>query len=109
MITFKEAAARDIHDVFLNLGEFAEEHTVNGKPMPVQLDESELLERDKSRVDVHQDGLYKARRLLFAAASDFGPRPVIGALLELDRRQYKVTACTEDAGMYSIELGAVRL
>lgn len=108
MITFKEAVARDIHDVFLNLGEFAEEHTVNGKPMPVQLDESELLERNKSRVEAHQDGLYKARRLIFVAASDFGPRPSIGSLLNFDGRQYKITACTEDAGMYSIELGAVR-
>lgn len=35
MMTFKEAVARDIQDVFLNLSEFAEEHTVNGKPMPV--------------------------------------------------------------------------
>lgn len=108
MMTFKEAVARDIQDVFLNLSEFAEEHTVNGKPMPVQIDENELLERDKSRVGIHQDGLYKARRLIFVSASDFGPRPSIGSLLTFDGRQYKIAACTEEAGMYSIELGAMR-
>lgn len=108
MITFKEAAARDIHNVFLNPDEFAEEHRVNGRPMPVQLDENVLLERDKSRTGVHQDGLYRAQRLMFVSASDFGPRPAAGSLLELDGRQYKVTACTEEAGMYSIELGALR-
>lgn len=107
-MTFKEAAARDIHAVFLNPDEFAQEHTVNGKPMPVQVDENELLERDKGRADVHQEGLYKSRRLIFVAVSDFGPRPAVGALLNLDGRPYKIVNCTEEAGMYSIELGTVR-
>ena len=107
-MTFKEIAARDIHNVFLNPGEFAEEHKVNGRPMPVQVDEHELLERDKSRAGVHQDGLYNSRRLIFVAASDFGPRPSIGSLLDLDGRKYKIADCTEEAGMFSMELGAVR-
>ena len=94
--------------MFLNLGEFAEEHTLNGRHMPAQVDENELLERDKSRRDVHQDGLYKSRRLVFVAAADFGPRPAIGSMLSLDGRQYKITGCTEEAGVYAIEAGAVR-
>lgn len=108
MMTFKDVIAQDVHHVFLNQKEFAEEHTVNGRPMLVQLDENELLERDKSRMGGHQDGLYKARRLIFVSASDFGARPAIGSLLNLDGRQYKITACTEEAGMYSIELEAAR-
>lgn len=107
-MTFKELLAQDIHNVFLNLDEFAEEHQVNGRPMPVQLDENELLERDKSRMGGHQDGLYKTRRLIFVAASDFGARPAIGSLLNLDGHQYKVTDCKDEAGMYSIELEAAR-
>ncbi len=107
MKTFKDVVAQDIHSVFLNLGEFSGEHRVNGRSMPVQMDENELLDRDKGR-DAHRDGLYKARRFLFVAASDFGPRPPIGSLLDLDGRQFKITACTEEAGMYSIELGAAR-
>lgn len=57
---------------------------------------------------IHQDGLYKSRRLIFVAASDFGPRPSIGSLLDLDGRKYKIADCTEEAGMFSMELGAVR-
>ena len=104
-MTFKEIAARDIHNVFLNPGEFAEEHKVNGRPMPVQVDEHELLERDKSRAGVHQDGLYKSRRLIYVARTDFGPRPAIGAVLTLDRQQYRVVDCKEETGILSIELG----
>lgn len=108
MTAFKDIIAQDIHNVFLNQMEFAEEHSINGKAMLVQVDENELLERDKARVGTHQDGLYKSRRLIFVAASDFGPRPAIGSLLNLDGRQYKIMACTEEAGMYSIEMEAVR-
>lgn len=107
-MTFKEILAQDIRNVFLNLGEFSEEHTVNGKSMPAQVDENELLERDKSRMDTHQDGLYKSRRLIFVAASDFGPRPAAGSLLNLDGRQYRITGSTEEAGIFAIELGAAR-
>ena len=108
-MSFKDIIRRDIRAVFLNKDEFAEEHTVNGRPMLIQLDENELLERDKSRVGTHQDGLYKSRRLIYAAASDFGPRPAIGALLNLDGRQYKVADCKDEGGLLSIELEAVRV
>lgn len=107
-MTFQEALARDIRAVFLNPGEFAEERRVNGRPMPVQADESELLEREKGRADAHQDGLYQSRRLIYVSASDFGPRPAVGSLLDLDGRQYKITACTEEAGVFAVELGAAR-
>ncbi len=106
-MTFQDILRRDVRAVFLNPAGFAEEHRVNGRPMPVQVDESELLERDKA-ANVHRDGLYKSRRLIYAAASDFGPRPAVGSLLELDGRQYKVLDCVDEAGVLSIELGAAR-
>ena len=105
--SFKDQIAADI-GTFLNAQEFADIHTVNGQKMTVAVDENEILERDKSRMGVHVDGLYKSRRLIYVARAEFGPRPAIGAMLALDGRQYKVKDSTEEAGVLAIELEAVR-
>lgn len=105
---FKDLVAADVSNVFLNLQEFAELRAVNGREMPTVLDDNELLERDKIHAGTHADGLYSARRLLYVAKADFGPRPACGALLMLERRTYRVRSCTEEAGMLAIELEAVR-
>lgn len=107
-MTFKEILAQDVRNVFLNMDEFAEEHIVNGRPMAVQIDDNELLERDKAGTGVHQDGLYKSRRLIYVASADFGKRPAVGALLTLDGKQYRVVDCKDEAGLLSIELGVKR-
>lgn len=107
-MTFKDIIAQDVHTVFLNTDEFAGEHRINGKFMPVQVDENELLERDKSGAGAHSDGLYKSRRLIYVAKSDFGSRPAVGALLNLDGKQYRVVDCRDEAGVLSIELGVSR-
>ena len=99
--TFKEQIAADISTTFLNCLEFADTHTVNGKEMAAVVDDNELLERDK-------EGTYKARRLVYVAKADFGPRPAQGAMLTLDGKAYKVKSCTEEAGVLAIELEAVR-
>ena len=104
--SFKDCIAADVSNVFLNTGEFAETHNVNGKKMAVQVDENELLERDKAKAGGHTDGLYKSRRLIYVAQKDFGPRPAIGAMLTLDRRVYRVEDCTAEDGMLAIKLEA---
>ena len=69
----------------------------------------ELLERDKAKIMAAQtEGTYKARRLVYVAKDDFGPRPAQGAMLTLDGKAYKVKSCTEEAGVLAIELEAVR-
>lgn len=49
---FKDLVASDISAVFLNGQEFADTHTIDGKPMTVVVDENELLERDKSKMGI---------------------------------------------------------
>lgn len=106
--TFKELVAADISDVFLNRLEFADAHRINGKEMTVLVDENELLERDKAKMNTHTDGIYKSRRLIYVAKQEFGPRPAIGALLALDAKQFRVADCTEEAGVLAIELEAAK-
>ena len=68
-----------------------------------------LLERDKAKIMAAQtEGTYKARRLVYVAKADYGPRPAQGAMLTLDGKAYKVKTCTEEAGVLAVELEAVR-
>ena len=79
-LTFKSAIEQENKYVFLNPNEFGEVHEINGKEMPVIIDDNELLERDKAH-------------LLNA---------------ELDADLYRVKSATEEAGIYAIEIEAVR-
>lgn len=100
---FKDLVAADIAGIFLNREEYASTHTVNGKPMTVIVDENEVLEREKNKM-IEVDGTYKAKRLIYVAKSEFGPRPKQGTQLNFDGRLFKIADCTEEAGMLAITL-----
>lgn len=106
-MTFKEQIVADIHGTFLNLLEFAGELTVDGRTLPAILDDNELIER-KSAIssDKAWDGVFKAEKLLYVAASDLGARPRIGRLMNVGSRDYQVYHVTEEMGVYAIYLGA---
>lgn len=105
---FQAQIAADIHSVFLNPLEFAGKHKIDGKEMDVLVDDNELLDRDVSKGGVHQDGTYRARRLIYVACVDFGQRPGLGRSLNLDGKDYRIEDCSEENGIFAIELKAVR-
>lgn len=105
MSAFKEQFRQDLDQVFFNLDEFAELHTLDGRVMPVVLDSS-LLEQKKAAAGYAGD-IHAARLLLFVKASDFGPKPAADTMLKMDSRVYRVlSASGED--VYEITLGAWR-
>ncbi len=106
-MTFKELIAADVHNIFLNTEEFSEEHTINGSTMPCQEDSSEQIEREK-RMNQNMDGIYKNQKLIFVAASDFGPLPKQGTLITYDSKKYRVADAISEDGVYSITLEANR-
>jgi len=53
---FKEQVANDIYNVFLNLDEFAEEHLIEGKTIPVVIDDDDLTEKKKGTDPWHRRG-----------------------------------------------------
>ena len=107
-LSFKDCIAADIQQVFLNQEEFAEVHTVDGKPMRVILDDNALLERDAARGGIFPDGMYRARKLIFVVTVDYGGRPMPGKRLNLDGRDYYVQQADDEAGILAIEIEAVR-
>lgn len=104
---FKDVIRADVHKVFLNVEEFSDTHVINGVEMPVQIDSNEQIEREK-RYNQNMDGIYKNQKLIFVAASDFGPLPKQGSLLIMDKRTYRVADAIDEDGIYSITLEANR-
>lgn len=104
---FKDIIKADVHNVFLNLEEFADTHTVNGTDMAILIDNNEQIEREK-RNNQNMDGIFTNQRLIYVAASDFGPLPKQGSLLTLDKRTFRVADAIDEDGIYSITLEANR-
>ncbi|HCI73516.1 MAG TPA: hypothetical protein DHV42_03130 [Lachnospiraceae bacterium] len=106
-MTFKDIIANDVHQTFLNIEEFSDMHIVNGVEMPVQIDSNEQIEREK-RYSQNIDGMYLNQKLIYVAASDYGPLPKQGSMLTLDGRKYRVADAIDEYGVYSITLEANR-
>lgn len=107
-MNLKEMLAEDIKEVYMNLEEFGEMHTIGGREMPVIIDEMELTERSKKQVEKGRiEGIYKRQILLYVAQKDFGMLPAIGATLRVDRSNWRVADVSNEDGIYSITLGYV--
>lgn len=105
MSAFKDIIAEDVHRTFLNIDEFSDTHTVNGKEMPVQIDTNEQIEREK-RMNQNMDGVWLNQKLIYVAADDFGPMPRQGSILKMDGKTYTVADAVEEYGIYSITIEA---
>jgi hypothetical protein len=128
---FKDMVAADIHDVFLNLGEFAEARTVwyDGKfyeNIPIVL--HGLKENDRKRLTSgvkeqggrnsiadRVEGLWSESRVAHMALSDVGGiLPEKGKQFRISTgegtqkfRTYRITASVLDMGMCRLELGVL--
>lgn len=107
-MTFKEAIRSDISSVFMNIDEFAALHTLNGKQIPVLVDNNELIERSK-KMKSDMDGVNVKTTLIFVKARDYGGGvPPVGYAITLDGASYRVTDAMNEDGVYSIHLEANR-
>lgn len=110
---FKDIIAKDVHEVFINPEEFSEIHTLNGVPMPVQIDSNEQIEREK-RVNQNMNGIYVNQKLIYVATEDYKKipgrtgMPKQGSVLTLDGKTYRVADAIDEDGIYSITLEANR-
>lgn len=108
-MTFKEQIAKDNRAVFMNLDEFSELHTVNGTEMGVQIDNNEMIDREKRhqyKRDTYADGVYRKELLIYVKAEDFGKLPAVGRLLNLDGKSYIISDAIDEDGIYSLSLEA---
>lgn len=105
--SFKDVLKDDVSNTFMNLDEFADTHIVDGKEIPVIIDENEIIEREK-KMKSNMDGVYVKQKLIYVKADDFGALPAIGRAIMLDGKRYIVIDAIDEQGVYSITMESNR-
>ena len=103
MATLKETFADDL-SLFVNIEEFAEMRMINGGSIPVVMDDDALRET-KTRFE-GADGYYAVEMVFHVLATDYGDLPVPGQAVSVDGRKLLVVDAADEAGLYTITLGA---
>lgn len=99
-MSFKDQVASDINKVFLDLEFFGEIHRVEGKRIPILIDNDELKERQGG-----QDlAVAESATLFYARSADLPPRRAPGSSLNINGRERIIDDWKEDMGMATIVL-----
>ena len=109
MSAFKDQIASDNKNIFMNLDEFSETHKINGVDMAVQIDNNEMIDREKRyqyKRSLYADGVYLKEMLIYVRAEEFGPLPAVGRVLTFDSKTYVISDAIDEDGIYSISLEA---
>ncbi|TEB13368.1 head-tail joining protein [Pelotomaculum propionicicum] len=99
---FKDYLASDL-DTFINQGEFADFHDIDGRQVKCVVDSDILQPLKQADYDI----AYNATKMLFVKASDLPERPVKGQRIRLDGELFTVALCGEAGGMLEITLEAI--
>ena len=99
-MTFKEELQRDLDSVFLNLEEFAEFHRVEGKKIPVVVDNDQLNKLKEGQII----GLIEADMLLMGKEKNFPDNLEPGRLLNVDGREMLIINSGGDMGLVEVAL-----
>lgn len=103
-MSFKDQIVQDLDTVFLNLGEFAELHRVEGRQISIVVDNNRLQSLKQGQILglVESDMLIMGRKVDFPA--DLSP----GRLLNVDGREMIVADSGEDMGLVEVALNQNR-
>lgn len=119
-MSLKDAILADIHNVFLNLEEFAENRTVlydGERYVDIPITMSGIKEQDRRQlVSDHVQGLYAATTIMHCAQSDLGGKqPEKGQRISINDaengegffREFYVVSSVCRGGMLRVELEAI--
>ena len=99
-MNFKDQIQQDLAAVFLNTDEFAELHYIEGKEIPVVVDNDRLVKLKQGQ----SLGLVEADLLLMGRESDFPANMEPGRLLNIDGREMIVASSGIDMGLIEVAL-----
>lgn len=103
-MSFKDQIQKDLDTVFLNLDEFAELHYVEGKQIPVVVDNDQLNKLKQGQIL----GLVEADMLLIGREKDFPSYLAPGRLITVDGRELIVADSGKDMGLVEVALSQNR-
>jgi len=98
---FKETAAADIDNVFFNNDEFSEEAIVDGKPVPIIIDNDEL----NRKSELYAQGLADGEQLIFIKEKDMKRLPPPGKEMDIGGKKWYVRHALSNAGVYELRIG----
>ena len=99
-MSLKTNILEDIDNVFLNMADFGEEHTIDNKPVVCVIDDDAL----KIRSGSNELSVSESTLLLFAKESELPKRKVAGDELLVDGRIYIVDDWKVNFGIAEIVL-----
>ncbi len=107
-MSFKDQIKQDLSDIFLNLGEFAGLHRIEGKEVPVVID-SDIMAKLSKIGDNRIHGMDEADMVIMGKASDLPENLDPGRLLNLDGREVIVVTTTSEMGLVQIAVRQNRM
>lgn len=97
---FKDMVAKDMPAVFLDLDTFGETHRVEGKQIPIMIDNDQL----KAKQGGQDLAVAESGTLFFARTVDLPSRRSPGSSLNVDGRECIIDDWQEDMGLATIVL-----
>ena len=104
-MNLKSVIASDIDAVFFNEDEFADEAIIDGKPVPIILDNDAL----NGKLDVYAMGLAEGEQLIFIKQKDLFRLPQPGEQMTIDGKQWYIRHAISNAGVFEIRIGRDRV
>jgi hypothetical protein len=101
---FKDVIAEDVDKVFFNTNEFAENAMIDGKSVPIILDDDAL----QGKSDVYAMGLADGERLIFIKEKDLRRLPQPGEQMTIGDKQWYVRHAVSNAGVFELRIGRDR-
>lgn len=107
-MTFRDCIQADIMNVFFREDFFTEKHSINGRACDALLEQNALDDQDgqSSRVlGGRVSGLYDRKWILYVPVVQFGEKPAINSMLQMDNhRCFRVQTVEDQMGVYRMEL-----
>ena len=99
-MNFKELLKNDINNVFFNMKEFSEEHTINGNIKEIIIDNDHL--EDIKNND--KQGIFRGDTLFYIKEKDVDFPVVIGKIIKFDEDIKRISDVSRENEIYMIIL-----
>jgi len=100
-MSFKEQIEADIENVFFETNEFSENVIIDGRSVPIILDNDAL----QGVSELYAMGLAEGEQFIFIKEKDLGRLPQPGDQLSKDGKQWYVRHAVCEMGVFAIRIG----
>ena len=104
-MNFRDAVAADLDNVFFNEKEFAESVIIDGKPVPIILDNNAL----QGMSELYAKGLSEGEQFIFIKEKDMHRLPQPGEELTKDGKQWYIRHAVSEMGVFGLRIGREQL